>query len=302
MTRKRLAIVVSSLLLVLGMTGCSVSAGVFVSKNPSAAPEPSQAQHSSAPQTGAGTRGHRAKHVKLSGEVAVRFHTGLQRFCRDWYLGERHDELKNLFYSYGATPMDGGPYFESRVRTSRRVDRLLAQLRPPPSLAAIFHSFVDNERALFRAQRGQLKVALSPTPADNAFQARDDRRHALAVKLDAGYCDGKLPPRQRRTVIRISRRFDLASNPELACRKLVMPQIMPTEFQDYATCAARLITIRTKTWELPTSIRVHQVTGVDGIQAHIEFYEEGAPCGCANRLVTFTLYDTHGNWRIRYAS
>jgi hypothetical protein len=287
-----------SLIALLACSGCSVSLFVRSDDPPKPLPTPSTAPGSSGPNH---THVQRATDTVTGGPAAQAFHTGLQSFCHAWYLGERRDELRSLHYTGGVPAMDGGLYYQARVQTTRRIDTRLAALRPPTDLASAFSSFERNERAVYRAERGQRGAGLSPTPADLAFDHGLDRRHALAVELHASNCDGLLPQDQQRAVVAVSRRFDLSTSPRIGCRALVLPQFLSTAFTGgYTSCAERLMTLRAQSWKLPHAIRVQSVTGVEGVQATVHFYEVGCACTGDTRLVTVVLYDIGGRWRVRW--
>lgn len=226
------------------------------------------------------------------------FVSAVNGFCHDWYADQRATTEQT------PAETEQHQFAETVLAHETRLTHALSSLTPPPSMTSAFDGFVANEQRMVQARVKEAStVATTRAEGDDEYNNAAVLRHAYARDLGASMCDGVLPVSQATAAERAAQRFDLTTDPRQGCRTLVTRQFVELEWgrtpDPVQACLQQFHIHRLGTLPVPTNIRVHSVTGVEGLTATVT-WTEIPDCGCG----TFTgrLFFEHGRWLVQDVS
>lgn len=203
------------------------------------------------------------------------FGRAMAAYCSDYYTTQREAEEKYL----GSAPQIRVTFARANAANAHRTERQLERMTPPAKLASTFGEFVENARRISDDRQSMLRSTQATGEDGRAGADLDDvleERWALATRLHAPLCDGKLPPAQEAAVVAVAREWATSTDPVGACRELVSPWIL----EDQATCVHIRTMENTPPYALPDDIQVVSVAGVEDLSATVDYLKIGG-CGCA---------------------
>jgi hypothetical protein len=245
-----------------------------------------------------------ANQLRVASTAAARteFEQGLEQYCGRFYASERRADQQHP----GQDRESLLAFDATVVRAASRTERLLDDLRPPPSLTETFSHFRHNAHEIYEA-----RVALARADASGnvsvatiQLQTAVEERHSLARALGAGGCDDQLPPVERTGAVAATRAYDLTTNPQEGCADLVTPEFVSTQWADtadpMAACRADQEDRGHDPDRVARDIEVSEVTGADGLTAVVHFVETGGCCPGQKTVARLHLLD--GTWKVRSIS
>ncbi|NYG05572.1 hypothetical protein BJ986_000059 [Phycicoccus badiiscoriae] len=235
--------------------------------------------------------------------VKADFRDGLMTYCLRTYQLQRAADERYPGGSSASLSGFSGLVLQSMDQWQPRLE----VLRPPADLAGVFEEFLVNVEDI-RAGREAEAAATSPAElqvAGDRVQMAYTERYRLAKLMHADTCDGELPTMEKAAVAAATKAFDLTTDATKACRTLVTPQFVATQWADQArpmsACTADASRRRAHPEKVATGIKVTTITGVESLTATVHFTEVGGCCAGQRTVARLYFYRDKG-WKIRSMS
>ncbi len=217
--------------------------------------------------------------------------------CTD---GTRKLTELNLEQGPATNPQEDAKFGAAQLSVREQNLKQMRQIEPSTEEKQAYESYLDLRQKSLDAQQAVITaLKKNDSAAVKQLAAKFTESQAevskAADELGLDVCAAKLSISDSKAVGGVIGTYEATADPKLACKELVTPQFLKITDVTYSKCAAALEKQNTN-GELPESVDVTKVEGVDGTVATIEFKDVGGKYDGVPTKATLVYVD--GKWKI----